>query len=476
MVGAIPYLLLITLLPLVGMVFALTAKESEKNGNRNVFSVTILTIVTSLLLIFRAFTLIKPGYGKIQMMETYDWLETPHIKLVFGADSFALLLLMGVYLAVLIGLWGGRNREETQKPQMIFTLLFLSSFSGFLVSADVFSFLIFFLIMLLPLFMLVGMFGDIRKQGNVFRFMLYNIFGGMLLFAAIIVLCNRQSGSIMLGEVNRVKMGETGELGVWLAIFLSFLSRVPIWPFHYWIASVNAGVKNPLVFVAANLMPLSGIYGFIRFWPKETPGAVMYFMSGFEAVSVISMLFIALIGLINKDINYKIFSFVTVYYIFYLLGIFLPTDEILLNVGYSIFAFLLIFSVIAVLWAYAGEMQEKYNLSTEGLLCFMPRLSAVFTFAVLAGAGLPLSAMFVNNFVIVAGLLDYNPAAALIAQAAIMLSAASMLQELYRRKDAAAVLEKGDAEDISRGDMFFFLGAAAILILSFFNPLWFVRG
>lgn len=477
MSGTVPYLLLMTVLPLAGMLFAFTAKDTGKASGQNVLHVTILTLVANLLLIFRAFTLIKPGYGNLQLTERYMWLENPHIELVFGADSFALLLIMGVYLAALVGLWGVKGRAEGQKPRMIFMLMFLSSVTGFFMSADIFSFFIFFLVMLLPLFMLVGMFGDIRKQGSVFRFMLYNLFGAMLLFAAIIVLYSHQNSSIMLGAVSRVKMSGLGALWVWLAIFAAFLSRIPIWPFHYWIASVNAGVKDPLAFIAANIMPLTGIYGFMRFWPKEVPEAVMYFMSALEAVSAVSMLVLALIGLINRDMNYKIFVFVTVYYVFFMLGVFLPTDEMLLNVGFSLFAFLLIFAVVAVLTAYVENEQESKNLSSAGILCSMPRLSAVFTFVMLAGAGLPLTAMFVNNFVITAALLSYNPVTALTAETALLLTAAAMLRELYRRKDAAGLTsDKDKATDISRGDAVFFFGAAVILVLSFFNPLWFLRG
>ncbi len=475
-----PYLLWIILMPLVGMAFILLGKEDERHPGRNSWAVAVLTVAAAFLLVVWTFMQIEPGYGRLQLAERYVWLETPHIEFVFAADSFSLLLLTGICLSVLIGLWGVKEKPSGQKPRMVFALLFLSTVSGFLVSADIFSFFIFFLVMLLPLFMLAGMSGDIKKQGSIFRFMLYNLFGAMLMFAAVVVLCSRQNGSILLNEIDDINLRGTGEVGVWLAVFVAFLSRIPVWPFHYWIAAVNSGVKNPLVFIIANIMPLTGIYGFIRFWPERMPDVVMYFMVVLEAVILISMVFIALIGKINKDIYYKIFSFISVYYIFYLLGLFLPTDELLLNLGSSLFACLLIFSVLAVLVSYLEEQQENENLPAEGMLCGMPRLSAILGFILLAGAGAPLTAMFINNFVILSALLANNLPTALTAMLALLLVILGLLQEFYRRRNGAAFAEEkfsGEKiRDIGRGDLIFFSGVVVLLLLSFFNPLWFLRG
>ncbi len=473
----LPYLLLIALIPLVGAAFVLCGTENTKKFIPNAWAVAILTIVTDLILILRAFYHIKTGYGNMQLSETYVWWEMPRIELTFAVDSFSLLLLLGVFLAVLVGMWFEKNYHDTCKPRIVFALFFLTSLSGFFMAADVFSFFIFFLIMLLPLFMLIGLSGDIKKQAAIFRFMLYNLFGAMLLFAAVIILYNHQNHSILLGDVSSVKLREKGEITLWLTIFVAFLSRIPIWPFHYWIASVNAALKNPLVFVVANLMPLTGIYGFIRFWPNTVPDTAAFCLYFLEIIGVISMFFIALIGVINKDINYKIFAFVTVYYIFFLLGIFLPTDQFILNLGFSLFAFLLIFAAIASLTAYVENALERENLKPLGIFSYMPRVSLCLAVFILAAVGLPLSAMFVNNFVVFAALLDYNIISALLALVALSLAAMSLLREFFLRKSPAPYpADTARCLDIAPPDLCFFLSAAAVLILSFFNPLWFLRG
>ena len=476
----VPYLLLITIMPLVGMIFVFTAKDNEKTKGRNVLNVAILTVGMNLFLIVRALNLIKPGYGNLQLSESYNWINTPQINLSFGADSFAMLLIFGVHLAVLIGMWGVRNAARGQKPRMVFVLLFLSMINGFFMAADIFSFFIFFEALLLPLYMMVGMFGEARRRNNLFRFMLYNLCGAFLLFAAIVVLYNHGEKNLLLGGIKNLHLGSAGETAVWTAIFIAFMSRIPIWPFHSWIASVNSGIKDPLVFISANIMPLTGIYGFMRFWPKPVPDTIVLQVAVLEVVSVITMLFIALIAWVNRDIRYKIFSFASIYYIFFLLGVFLPTDQILLNVGYSLFACLLIFASMEVLVSYQLSEQSSKNLSAGGILSSMPKMSKAFSFMMLAGAGFPLSAMFINNFVIMAGLMNYSLVSALAAAAALLLISVTLLQELYRRKDeinpVSALSLKDKAKDISGGDLFFMTAVGVILLLSLFNPVWFMKG
>lgn len=461
--------------PFIGLLFALTAKNDEKTRDRNVFNVSIFTIITNMIIIWRMFTLIDLKSAAPQMIESYRWLNNPQINLVFGVDVFSLLLILAVHIVILIGMFGARHINEQGKSLMVFSLLFLSMITGFLVSADIFSFYIFFEAMLLPLFMIIGMYGGIKKQGVLSRFFIYNLLGAIFLFIATVILYNHQSTNIALGEVSSVALNKNMEVFVWGAIFVSFLSRIPIWPFHYWISSISSGLRNPLVFIITNLMPLTGLYGFIRFWPKNVPDSVSYFMIIIEIISVISMFFIALIGLINKDIQYKIFSFMTVYYIMYLLGGFLPTDTIMHNIGYSLFAFLIIVAVLEVLANHIEKQQDCLGIGSGGILCAVPKASFVFSFFILAAVGMPLSALFYNNFIIIGKLLAQNIKLGGFVVFSMVIVAAAMLSELYKLKDGTCVIsDKPCAADISNKAFFLLLCAAVFVMLTFINPLWFV--
>lgn len=469
------YLSTIIVLPFIGLIFALMAKEDDRDKGRNVFQVSIFAVLVNLFLIWRIFTLFDLNNYSLQFVEKFNWLENPNIDIVFGVDVFSLLLITAVHIAVLIGMVGVRHNSEQQKSMMVFSLLFLSMMTGFLVSADVFSFYIFFEAMLLPLFMLIGMFGEIKKQPSIFRFLIYSLLGAIFLFIAILILYDSNHANIALNEVSKIKLGKNMEFIIWAAIFIAFLSRIPIWPFHYWISSISANIRNPLVFIIANIMPLTGVYGFIRFWPKEVPPSVAYYMVALEIICVISMLFIALIGLINKDMQYKLFSYMTVYYVLYLLGALLPIDTIQINIGFSLFAYLIIISAIEVMTTHINMKQDALEISSHGILCSIPRTSFVVSFLVLAGVGLPLSSLFTNNFVILAHLFSHNIKMGVLIMFAIIITACTLLQELYSLKDSSKLNpNKICDEDISIRTFSFMIAIILLLFMSFMNPLWFV--
>ena len=135
--------------------------------------------------------------------------------------------------------------------------------------------------------MMVGIFGDVRKQQVLYRFFLYNLLGAVFLFVARVVLYNHENVGIL--EVSRIVLSEHGEVLVWGSIFIAFLSRIPVWPFHYWISSVNANISNPLVFIVANIVPLSGVYGLIRFFPVNAPAALDPYLLVLEIISIVTM-------------------------------------------------------------------------------------------------------------------------------------------------------------------------------------------
>ena len=200
-----------------------------------------------------------------------------------------------------------------------------------------------------------------------------------------------------------------------------------------------------------------------------------YYLSLLEIIAIISMLFIALIGLINKDIQYKIFSYATVYYILFLLGALLPIDKILLNIGFSLFAFIIIIAALEVLTTYIDGEQDDKSVSAHGILCRVPRLSLLYSFLVLAAVGMPLSSMFLNNFVILSHLFSYNIRSGILIMLSIVLVAGTLLQELYVFKDNSGITP--DTACIMDLSKHMFVGLALVsglLVVTFVNPLWFM--
>ncbi len=467
----------IVFVPLLGMFFASLARENGRECCGNALNVGLLTVVANLFILWRAALKINVAEDGWQVVEKFSWMKSPEIELVFGIDIFSLMLIAAVHLAVLLGMVGVRGNTYRQKALVVFSLMFLSMISGYFLASDFFSFYIFFEAMLLPLFMLTGIFGDVKKQQVLYRFFLYNLLGAVFLFIALMILYNYQNVSI--SEVGRIVLSGRGELLVWGSVFIAFLSRIPVWPFHYWISSVNVNISNPLVFIIANIMPLSGVYGLIRFFPVNAPAALDPYLLVLEVISIVTMLVIALIGCTKKDIQYKIFSYMTVYYIMYLLGALLPTDALLMNIGFSLFSYLVIAAALEVLVAHLEN--QPAEAGECGILCAVPRTSLMFTFLILAAIGMPLSSMFLNNMVIFSGLMKFNIKMAVCILAAVVLASVSLLQHLFYLKYPLPAAEAADrpvrecaATDISPKMFFVLLAMAVLLLLSFINPLWFI--
>ncbi len=466
-------LLALIAVPFLGFLFALMSRENPRGGTHKALTVAAFAVLANIALMWWIFTRFNTAKTGLQFVSRYNWIDIPNIELAFGIDIFSLIIILAIHLMLIICVPFVRN---TPQPKVLgcMSLLLLSMFTGFLVSADIFSFYAFYTAMLIPLFLLIGSVGEIRKQSWMFRFFIYNFIGSIILFLVVCALYHYQNDgrAVLLGKVASLRLPRPFEYWIWGGIFAALLFRIPIWPFHYWISSITAAVQNPLVFLAVNLFPLTGVYGLVRFCPKTVPESVGYLLTTLEVVAAVSMLFIAMIGLINKDSRYKLFSFMTVYYIVFLLGALLPTSRILLNIGYSLFAFLVIVAVLEVLLSYIQREQQVHNLHVYGILCHAPRLSVLYSFFTLAAVGFPLSALFINNFVILSYLFRYNFNLALVIMFAIIISSASLLKELYLLKDSRyARKDTACLTDISAAT-FYGLGVIMVLLLlSFFNPL-----
>ena len=475
MIESLSLLSVIILLPFLGMLFALSSKSDESLGNRNAFNVAVFTVCANLVLILRIFYNLDISKNGLQLVERFNWLENPKIDIILGADVFSVIIIMAVHLAFIIGLYGIK-RQSRQKPLVVFGLLFLSLVTGFFLAADIFSFYIFFEAMLFPLFMLIGIYGNIRRDGAIYRFFLYNFLGAAVLFLAVIILYNHQEGQLEISHFSSMKMNEKIEYFMLTSIFISFLSRIPIWPFHYWISSISSNIRNPLVFIITNILPLTGIYGFMRFLPDGMDMLSIFYISALEIIAVITMVFIALIGFTNRDAQYKFFSYITVYYIMYLLALLNHDAFTEINIAFSCFSYLIVIAALEFLSDYLYFEQEEKGLNPDGILCSVPRISFAYSFFILAAVGLPVSSLFVNNFLIVSNLMSKNLNIGLLVVVSLTLVSGALLKNLYRLKDRERLNpDKPCIIDIKRKTYGFLIVIMLILLMSSFKPLWFLE-
>ena len=474
MIENFSFLSAIIILPFMGMLFTLFSREDADNDSNNAFHVAFFAICANLVLVLRVLSNMNLQKTGLQLVERFNWLETPDIDIILGADIFSIVTIMSVHFAFLIGLFGVQKHKH-MKSMMIFSLLFLGTLTGFFLSADIFSFYIFFESMLFPLFMLIGIFGDIRRDGIIYRFFLYNFFGAVLLFLAIIMLFNFHDGFLEISKYSGLKHNSPIGYFVLIAIFIACLSRIPIWPFHYWISSISSNIRSPLVFILTNLLPLTGLYGFMRFLPNHQDALFLSGVTLIEFVAIITMLFIALIGFTNRDVQYKLFSYITVYYMMYLISLLNANNMTNMNIAFSGFAFILITSFLSILSGYLHFEQDNKGISPDGILCPAPKISFVYSFFILASMGLPVSSLFVNNFLLVSQIMEHNLYIGLVVVICLTLVAGALLKDYYRLKDRSRVSpDKPCIKDISGARYIFGLFIMFVLLYSSLKPLWFL--
>lgn len=464
-------ILIMMLLPLIGCFFVWSAPENKTNA----YNVTCFTLLTNIVIILRLFSLLGADTQNQSFGLEYRWLENLGLDLYFSIDTFSLLLILAVHCALIIGLVGLNQNTQKNKMLLLLLLYFTSNITAFFTAGDLLSFYAFFAGMLLPLFMLTGAYGGTRKIQTLYRFFLYNFTGILFLLTAVAVLYKIYQGNVRLEEITFVDMSTHIGMLVWSAVCLAFISRIPVWPFHSWIASVSTNIKNPLVYIMINLMPLTGLYGFIRFWPLSVPESISPYLPWIEVFTVMTMLFLALIGMIRREFLYKLFSYSTVYYLFFLLAVILPTDTLRLNIAYSLFIFLIVISSLVVLDLQFEEKCRQQTCSYRGILAYTPRFSIIISFFVLTAVGLPISSLFWNNFVLISEIFNENFDIGLWVMIALTLVALNLLHELYVMRELKQHNEKAeDIEDISLWQQLFWTLVVVILGLSFFNPLWFI--
>lgn len=457
------------LLPLLGCVFVLFSQKHENNA----YNVAMFTLSVNILLILRMLSLCNSADA--EFLYSYQWLTHPNVRFILGIDIFSLVLLLGIYISVIIGLTGLSVTQRRNKSLQILTLYFVWNMEALLIAKDIILFYIFFAGMLLPLFWLICLHGKLKKISSSALFFLFNFAGSLLLLISVLVVYRYNRSSILLSAVGILDIPHHAQLIVLGGICGAFISRIPIWPLHNWISFLYSDIKNPLIYVIMSMMPLTGVYGFIRFGQIMLADSVNAFVPVIETFCVLTMLFIALIGLSHRSFLQKLFSYSTIYYLLFLMAKLLLTDKYQINMAYSLFIFLIVNASLAVLDLFAEDAREASKNNYRGILAYMPRLANLFAFFVLIAAGLPISSMFWNNFILISALFRESFMTGIWVMASISLIGMALIYELYVMRDVR--FKSADSEiinDISKPDLIFFAGITVILFLSFFNPLWFV--
>jgi NADH-quinone oxidoreductase subunit M len=423
-----PILSLITFFPLVGALFiAFLPREAHGNARWVALWTTGLTFLVSLL-IWVHFDAANPGF---QFVEERAWLGP--IKYKMGVDGISMLfVILTTFLMPLCILASWVSVTERVKEYMIAFLVLETLMIGVFCALDLVLFYLFFEGGLIPMFIIIGVWGGQRRVYASFKFFLYTLLGSVLMLLAIMAMYSH-AGTTDIPTLMTTNFPAGMQWWLWLAFFASFAVKMPMWPVHTWLP--DAHVEAPTagsVILAAILLKMGG-YGFLRFSLPMFPVASHELSTFVFGLSVIAIIYTSLVALVQEDMK-KLIAYSSVAHMgFVTMGIFTFKAQ---GVDGAIFQMLSHGIVSAALFLCVGVVYDRLHTreieAYGGLADRMPLYAAAFMVFTMANVGLPGTSGFIGEFLTLLGAFRANSTVAFLATTGIILSAAYALW-LYRR-------------------------------------------
>ncbi|EAB6717866.1 NADH-quinone oxidoreductase subunit M [Salmonella enterica subsp. enterica] len=430
--SGVPILSLITFLPLAGALLILLINDDNESGLRNIRSVTlmvtVITFVVSLWLWFQ-FDTTTPGF---QFVEQYSGLGSS-ISYHMGVDGISMLfVILTTFLMPLCILASWESVDKRVKDYMIAFLILETLMIGVFCALDIVLFYVFFEAGLIPMFIIIGVWGGKRRVYASFKFFLYTLLGSVLMLLAIMAMY-WQAGTTDIPTLMTHNFPAGMQTWLWLAFFASFAVKMPMWPVHTWLPDAHVEAPTAGSVILAGILLKLGGYGFIRFSLPMFPLASEMFAPLVFTLSVIAIIYTSLVALVQEDIK-KLIAYSSVAHMGYVtMGIFTLNET---GIQGAIFQMLSHGLVSGALFLCVGVVYDRMHTreitAYGGLVNNMPKYAVVFLIFTMANVGLPGTSGFIGEFLTLMGAFEVNTWVALFGATGVILSAAYALW-LYRR-------------------------------------------
>ena len=428
-----PLLSVVTFLPLVGallLVFARGTDEAVARYARYTALWTTLVVFLISLLIPLNFTLAEPGF---QLVENHAWMGgLATYKL--GVDGISMPLVLLTTFLMPICILASWRVDKRVKEYMIAFLVLEALMVGVFVALDLVLFYVLFEAGLIPMFLIIGIWGGQRRVYASFKFFLYTLLGSVLMLLAIIAMYWHAGTTDIVALLARPDtFPPEMQTWLWLAFFASFAVKMPMWPVHTWLP--DAHVEAPTagsVILAAILLKMGG-YGFLRFSLPMFPDASLYFQNFVYVLSIVAIVYTSLVALMQEDMK-KLIAYSSVAHMgFVTMGIFSMTRQ---GIDGAMFQMISHGLVSGALFLCVGVVYDRMHTreiaAYGGLVHRMPLYAGVFMLFTMANVGLPGTSGFVGEFLALLGTFQNNTWVAFFATTGVILSACYALW-LYRR-------------------------------------------
>src|SRR3990172_6304501 len=442
-----PILSLIAYLPLLGAFLILALPKESKGGIRwSALAFTLASFAASLWLLayFDAST------PEMQFVERFVWIPTIGVTYLFGLDGISLwLVMLTTFLSVIGVICSWESITVRLKEYYVFLLILETGMLGVFFALDFFLFYVFWEVMLVPMYFLIGIWGSDRRLYSASKFFLYTLFGSVIMLLGILAVYyyhGAQTGAYTFDVLRLMKVSYPSTplftlLGVsfsfqdlvWLSFFMSFAIKVPLFPFHTWLPDAHTDAPTAGSVILAGVLLKMGTYGFIRFNLPMFPEATRHFVPMIVVLSIISIIYGAMVCMVQPDMK-RLIAYSSVSHMgFVMLGMFALNAQgvqgsllQMVNHGLSIGALFLIVGLIY------ERRHTRLISELGGLSKVMPVFAVLFAIVMFSSMGLPGLNGFIGEFLILLGAFRVSTLWAAFAVSGIVLGAAYMLW-LYQR-------------------------------------------
>ena len=469
--SSFPFLSLTIFLPLVGVAFLLTIRGTDEIVARNSRWVALWTSLATFLISLLLWLNFEAGTADFQFVDRVEWLPAFNIAYHVGLDGISLFfVLLSTFLTPICVLASWTAISSRVREYMIAFLVLETMMVGTFAALDFVLFYVFFEGVLIPMFIIIGVWGGPRRVYSAFKFFLFTLTGSVLLLAALLAMTS-EAGTSDVPTLIATSFPAQMQTWLWLALFASFAVKMPMWPVHTWLPDAHVEAPTAGSVILAGVLLKMGGYGFLRFSIPMLPIASEQFTPLIFALSVIAVIYTSLVALAQEDMK-KLIAYSSVAHMgFVTIGIFTATMQGLQG---GVFQMLSHGVVSAALFLCVGVVYDRMH-SREiahygGLVERMPKYAFVFMVFMLASVGLPGTSGFVGEALVMFGAFQANTWVALLAATGIVLGAAYMLY-LYRRV-IFGKLEKDHLKGILDLDPREVAIFAPLVILVFWMGIW----
>ena len=472
----LPYLSLLIWAPILGGVWVLYAGDRQEQTVKVLtLAVAVITFIISVL----AYVDFNTGTYAMQFVELNRWITSFNINYHLGVDGISLPLIMLTTFTTVLVIIAGWEVIETRVSQYMAAFLILEGLmNGVFASLDAMLFYFFWEAMLIPMFLIIGVWGGPRRVYATIKFFLYTFLGSVFMLVALLYLY-AQAGSFNILDLQAQPLSLTAQKLIFVAFFLAFAVKIPMWPVHTWLPDAHVEAPTGGSVILAAIMLKMGGYGFLRFSLPITPDASRAFDSFIIVLSLIAIVYIGFVALVQRDMK-KLIAYSSISHMgFVTLGFFVgfsvyaasgSADGAIMGLEGGMMQMISHGFISGALFLCVGVMYDRMH-SREiadygGVVNTMPKFAAFMMLFAMANSGLPGTSGFVGEFLVILGSYQASFWIAFLAAMTLILGAAYTLW-MYKRVIFGEVANERVAElkDISGREKSFLLLLAAVVLL-----------